>query len=389
MPPARLGFVGTGARGYSHLKNAYTIHEQPYFMGEPLDEVDRVHLSGNSHQIYHEYGEEVPDWAEDTSDLRIEVSALYDPDPEARQRALEFCREHGDDPVIHEDWQQFLDGNEYDTAVVSTPNHTHVDIVLPLMEQGLDVFCEKPLATTLEDHDRIIEADRETDGLFYVGFNARHSPVRQRFEAAIESGEIGELGMLSCHEVRHPFPLGHYYTQEESGGSLLEKDCHDFDWFNTVVDGEPEKVYALGGQQVLTENNDVNDHATVIYEYDNGVKATLELCLYAPFTQSGGRKYAIRGSQGVIRTPEEGSNFVVYKRNDKREISVELRGSHGGADPRMWHDFLSCVIRGTGRMATPMEAKAASAIAIAAERAITEDRVFHIDDNYDVEPASN
>ena len=118
---------------------------------------------------------------------------------------------------IYGDWQQFLDGNEYDTAVVSTPNHTHVDIVLPLMEQGLDVFCEKPLATTLEDHDRIIEADRETDALFHIGFNARHSPVRQRFEAAIESGEIGELGMLSCHEVRHPFPLGHYYTGRQNG----------------------------------------------------------------------------------------------------------------------------------------------------------------------------
>lgn len=385
MPPARLGFVGIGARGYSHLKNAYKIHRQPYFLGEPPDEVDRVHLSGNSHEIYQKYAADVPDWAEDTSDLQIEVTAVFDLNPDARQRAVDYCREHGDDPTVYDDWQAFLDAEEYDTVVVSTPNHTHADIVVPLMEQGLDVFCEKPLATTLADHDRIIQADRETDGVFYVGFNARHSPSRQRLKAAIESGEIGELGMLSVHEVRHPFPLGHYYTQEESGGSLLEKDCHDFDWFNTVVDGEPKKVYALGGQQVLTENTDVNDHATVIYEYDNGVKATLELCLYAPFTQSGGRKYAIRGSEGVIRTPEDGAAFEIYTRDDRRAVSVEAHGSHGGADPNMWHDFLSCVIRGTERMASPTEAKAASAIAIGAERAIKDDCIVYIDDNYDLE----
>ena len=385
MPPAKLGFVGIGARGYSHLKNAYTIHEQPYFLGDPPDEVDRVHLSGNSHEIYHNYAKEVPDWAEDTSDLRIEVAAVYDPDPEARARAVALCEEHGDDPTVYDDWQAFLDGNECDAAIVSTPNHTHTDVVLPLMEQGRDVFCEKPLATTLEDHDRIIEADRDMDGLFYIGFNARHSPSRSKLRDVIRGGEIGDLGMLSVHEVRHPFPLGHYYTQEESGGSLLEKDCHDFDWFNYVVDAEPVKVYALGGQQVFTENTDVNDHATVVYEYDNGVKATLELCLYAPFTQSGGRQYAIRGSEGVIRTPQDGADFVVHTRNETRPVSIETRGSHSGSDPNMWHDLLSCLVRGTERMASPTDAKAASAIAIGAETAIKEDRIVYIDDNYDLE----
>lgn len=385
MPTARLAFVGIGARGYSHLKNAYTIHEQPYFLGDPPDEVDRVHLSGNSHEIYHRYAADVPDWAEDTSDLQIEVTAVFDPDPEARARAAALCQDHGDDPTVYEEWQAFLGGEAYDTAVVSSPNHTHADVVVPLLEQGLDVFCEKPLATTLADHDRIIAADRETDGLFYVGFNARHSPTRSRLKALIQDGAIGELGMLSVHEVRHPFPLGHYYSQDESGGSLLEKDCHDFDWFNDVVDADPVKVSAMGGQQVLTENTDVNDHATVIYEYDNGVKATLELCLYAPFTQSGGRKFAIRGSDGVIRTPEDDAAFTVYTRDDKRSVTVETQGSHGGSDLTMWHDFLSCVLRGTDRTATPTEAKAASAVAIAAERAITEDRIVRIDDNYDVE----
>ncbi|WP_276256414.1 Gfo/Idh/MocA family protein [Halomontanus rarus] len=384
MCAARLAFVGIGSRGYSNLKNAYTISNQPYLLGEEPDEVDRVHLSGNSHQIYHEYAKNVPDWAEDTSDLTIEVTAVYDPNSDARSRAVELCRKNGDELNVYEDWDAFLDGDEYDAAVVSTPNYTHADVVLPLMEQGLDVFCEKPLATTLEDHDRIIDADRDSTGIFYVGFNARHSPTRAKIRRAILDGEIGELGMLSVDEVRHPFPMGHYYSQEHSGGSLLEKDCHDFDYFNWIVDADPVKVYALGGQHVFTENNDVNDHATVIYEYDNGVKASLELCLYAPFTQSGGRQQRFRGSEGVIRTTNDDGSFVICTRDERKPVDVQSQGSHGGADPLMWHDFLSCLIRGTERMASPVDAKKASAIAIGAERAIKNDRIVEITPDYNL-----
>lgn len=384
MPSVKLGIVGLGARGYWNLQCAYNIHERKYFLREPSETIDGVHGGNDSESIYHKYAGEVPDWAEDISDLQITVSAIFDPDPAACKRAVDLCQDYGDDPTVFEDWEAFLASTEYDAAVVSTPNHTHPDIVIPLMNQGIDVFCEKPLATTLEDHDRIIDADRNNSGLFYVGFNMRHSPIWSKLRETIQRGEIGKLGMISVHEVRSPFPDGHYYTDEESGGSLLEKDCHDFDWFNSVVNADPVKVYALGGQHVFTENNDVNDHATVICEYENGVKATLELCLYAPFSQSHRRQLAIRGSEGVIRTPEDGE-FVIHTKNERIPIHIETEGSHGGADLRMWHDVLSAMIRGTERMASPMDAKKASAIALGAEKAIKEDQVINILDNYELE----
>ena len=87
----------------------------------------------------------------------------------------------------------------------------------------------------------------------------------------------------------------------------------------------------------------------------------------------------------MIRTPQDGADFVVHTRNETRPVSIETRGSHSGSDPNMWHDLLSCLVRGTERMASPTDAKAASAIAIGAETAIKEDRIVYIDDNYDLE----
>src|SRR5699024_5037957 len=99
-----------------------------------------------------------------------------------------------------------------------------------------------------------------------------------------------------------PFPEGHYYTNEESGGSLLEKGCHDFDLFNWLLDADPVTVGAFGGQHVLSEETDVIDNATAIIKYDSGAVASLDLCLHAPFSQTRGRNYDVRGSDGVIRT---------------------------------------------------------------------------------------
>ena len=213
----------------------------------------------------------------------------------------------------------------------------------------------------------------------------RHSPSFVRLKEIIDDGVIGELGMISAHEVRTPFPPGHYYSQEASGGALLEKDCHDFDWFNWVVGVDPVKVAAVGGQHVLSEDTDVNDHATVIVEYENGVKASLELCLYAPFTQVRGRVYHVRGSEGIIRTPEEASTWDVYTRDTRdRFTATSTDSEHGGADLRQMKHFLRVLQGREEPLATPVDAKKAAAIAIAGERSIEEGEFVTIDENYDV-----
>lgn len=377
----QVALIGTGDRGMHHLHSLYTICDQTFKGRKPDDH----HLT-QPQALYHEYAANQPDWTEDISDLQAAVTAVFDPDEEARRSAQAVCHDHGDDPTLYDSFDALAESREYDTVIIASPNHTHADAVLPFLERGSNVFCEKPLATTLADHDRLIKADEQSDSLFYIGFNMRHSPLYRRLRTLVHEGAVGQLGMITAHEVRMPFPPGHYYSREESGGSLLEKVCHDFDVFNWIIEADPIKVAAFGGQHVFSENTDVLDHATVIIRYDNGVKATLELCLHAPFGQTRDRVYSVRGSEGIIRTPDEPATWELFTRNTHDRFSVlDTSGGHGGADVSQIKNFLHCIRGEDSRSATPTDAKKAAAIAFGAQTAIDEDTVVTIDSAYDLQ----
>lgn len=377
----KIALIGAGNRAKHHLSNVYVIRNQSYIGRKPEDS----HLH-QPQALYHEYAARQPDWTEDISELQPIVTAIFDPDEEARRSAQTVCRNHDDDPTLYGSFDALYEDREYDTVIVASPNHTHVDAVLSFLERGVNVFSEKPLATTLADHDRLIEADERSESLFYIGFNMRHSPLYRRLRDLIHDGAVGRLGMITAHEVRTPFPPGHYYSREESGGSLLEKVCHDFDMFNWIIEADPVKVAAFGGQHVFSENTDVLDHATVIIRYDNGVKATLELCLHAPFGQSRDRVYSVRGSDGIIRTPDESATWELFTRNTHdRFTALDTSGGHGGADVSQMKSFLHCLYGEEERSATPTDAKKAAAIALGAQTAIDEDAVVNIDSAYDIQ----
>ena len=384
MPEGRsIGLVGAGSRGLSHLEHLYEVSDRQFV--DTWEKPWPKHSDDFPFGVYHDYASEPPAWAEDISHLRATVTAVCDPSAVARERAVEVCRASGDDPDTYGSLDAFRAADTYDAVVVASPNRTHVDAVVPLLEDGLDVFCEKPLATTLADHDRIGDAADRAEGLLYVGFNMRHAPLYARLAALVADGRIGRLGMLSAHEVRVPFPRGHYYTQAESGGTLLEKDCHDFDLFNWIADADPVRVGAFGGQQVLDRDTDVIDHANVIVEYDNGVTGTLELCLYAPFSHPVDRRYELRGTDGLLRTGSGAGTVDVFDRNTRDTLRIESGdGEHGGADYRMWVDVLRTLAGESEPPATATDAKKAAAVAIGAERSLREDRLFEIDGAYDL-----
>ena len=378
-----VGLVGAGSRGLSHLSEIYDISDDLYVgdWEEPWPE----NADGFPFDIYQDYATDVPDWVDDISHLKAEVVAVCDPAVGARKAARERCRACGDDPTLYESLDAFRADDGYDTVVVASPNQTHAEVVIPMLNDGLDVFCEKPLATTLADHDRIIDAADRSDGVLYVGFNMRHAPKYARLTDVVSSGRLGRLGMLSAHEVRVPFPRGHYYTQAESGGTLLEKDCHDFDFFNWVIDADPVRVSAFGGQQVLDRNTDVIDHANVIVEYENGVKGTLELCLHTPFSHPTDRRYAARGTDAVARTGNEAGTIEVFGRETRDKLRVlGDESEHGGADYLMWVDILRVLAGKTDPPATATDAKKAAAIAIGAEQSISSGRTVEIDEQYDL-----
>lgn len=384
-----LGFVAAGKRSRTLMEHLYTIRDRDYRESDRPD--------GWPDSFFDTYADDPPSWVEDLSDFQPSVTAIMNPGDEARERAAELCGNHGDDPRLYGTLDSFLDDGAYDAVVVASPNDAHVDAVVPLLEQGTDILCEKPLANTLAAHDRAIEAEADSNAMLYVGFQRRVAPFYRRIHALIDDGTIGKLGMMSHLETRDPFQLpggpgggGFRYSQERSGGALLEKNSHDFDLFNWYSGSDPLRVTAFGGQHVLSRGTEIVDQAVVNVEYEGGLLASLELCLYNGvgrqdvYGVSGRTTSEFRGSEGVIQLPTEPGTIEVLRRNARDRLTSADEGVHGG-DIFQVHRFLRCLTDGASPPLTVHDAKKAAAIAIGAERSLRNDgEVVEIDSNYDL-----
>jgi predicted dehydrogenase len=363
--PVRLAFVGCGKRAREHLTHLYDLRDRSY-LGDAPDAEDPVGAA------YAAHADDSPDWAADVSALDPEVTALVDPDAAQRRESAAVCREAGDDPRAFETTGGFLAADaaaDADAVVVTAPNDAHVAVLRAVLRTDLDVLCEKPLATTMAGHADVAAAAASHAGTLYPAFNLRSSPFFRRLAGMVEAGRIGDLGSVTCHEVRRPLAAGYRYDRERSGGSLLEKNVHDFDLFNWVADGDPVRVVGAGGRHVLDADADVDDQASVVVEYDGGTLATLELCLYAPWGQRG-RRYELRGSEGLLRTPEAEATVDCYGPDGRERIEVATPGGHLGGDFVQAVRFLRTVRGEADPPGTLADATAAAAVALAAQEAV-------------------
>ena len=216
------------------------------------------------------------------------VTAIADPDEEMRGRAVRLA---GDDVREFTDHRALLDAGIVDAVVIASPNHTHAALLDDILQTDLPVLIEKPLCTTSGDCARIVERVAARNAPLWVAMQYRYMPPVAQLVDTVRSGAIGELRMLSIREHRFPFlrKVGDWNRfARNTGGTLVEKCCHFFDLMRLVVDARPTRVYASGGQDVnhldeeyAGERPDIIDNAFVVVDFASGVRAALELCMFA------------------------------------------------------------------------------------------------------------
>lgn len=184
-----------------------------------------------------------------------------------------------------------------DACVVAVPDYLHREVSVKVLDAGCDLFLEKPIATNLEDTDAILVHAEQANRLLQIGLVYRYSNL-YRGMAKLGHDPKHPVSYMWCKEFRQCFPQRPwFFSQEKTGGTIVEKDCHHFDIFNWVIASEPVRVFAMGGQHVyksgalvdcnycpdpprVIESIDTVDHAVVSVEYANGARAALMLCMY-------------------------------------------------------------------------------------------------------------
>lgn len=178
-----------------------------------------------------------------------------------------------------------------DAVIVAAPNHTHHALLLPLLDTDLHILCEKPLCTTVADAREVAARVEGRRAVFSVGMEYRFMPPVARFIGEVHRGRAGRLQRLALHEHRFPFlrKVGDWNRfNRNTGGTMVEKCCHFFDLMRHIVQAEPVRVFCSGAMDVnhLDERYDgatpdIIDNSYTIVEFENGVRAMLDLCMFA------------------------------------------------------------------------------------------------------------
>ena len=325
------------------------------------------------------------------------VTAAADPVDAQLEWIVAAAGEEGPRIATFTDHRRMLDSGLVDAVVVVSPNHTHHDVVLDVLERpGMHALVEKPLCTTVADCQAVVDAARNHDGVVWMGLEYRYMPPVARLVATVAAGQVGRVHMVAIREHRFPFlpKIGDWNRfNRNTGGTLVEKCCHFFDLMNLLTGDEPVSVMASGGQAVnhLDETYDgevpdIDDHAFVIVEYAGGARASLDLCMFAEGSKNQ-EEVSVVGDVGKVEAFLPSGEFRLGRRDGgwpgvQVEIvtdeSVAYEGGHHGASYLEHRDFLEAIRTGSVPGVTLDDGLRSVAVGVAAHRSMAERRVVDV-----------
>jgi myo-inositol 2-dehydrogenase / D-chiro-inositol 1-dehydrogenase len=287
------------------------------------------------------------------------VAAITDVD-------LDRARTVADDlpgSVVHETGQALIEDPGVDAVVVTSWGPTHEEYVLAGIAAGKQVFCEKPLATTIEACDRIIDAEVAAGRrMVMVGFMRRFDPQYRAMKAVVTGGEIGApLLMHAAH--RNPSVPPHFTSEMIINDSTV----HDIDVARWMFDDELAAVTVLKPRTSRKAAAGFFDPLLVLLEMRSGVIVDVEAMVNAGFG------YDIRGEvvceegtaalgePSLVRVRRAGTVAdrvpADWQERFARAYDVELQewvdavGGDGELGPSSWDGYAAAVVSDAGLQA--------------------------------------
>ena len=334
-----------------------------------------------------------------------EVVIVYDP---VKEQALWAAQKAGGVAVANSIKELVLH-KDLDAVVVVSPNNLHVDHLEEISRhRDIPILCEKPFYSHPDQERRLDKFIATHSSPVWVAMEYRYMPAITKF-LEVADDMTGGIKMFSIKEHRFPFleKVGDWNRfNSNSGGTLVEKCCHFFDLMRLVLKSEPIRVSASAGQMTnhLKESYggktpDIWDGGYVLFDFENGSRAMLELCMFADGTLWNEEISAV-GSKGKIECrlpgpqrfwpknlgPPPHSQLSTFPRHSKNPQTEDIivdealisAGDHHGSTFFQHQKFLE-VISGRGTVeVTPLDGKKAVKMGLAAQLAASENRVVSV-----------
>ena len=243
------------------------------------------------------------------SDLEgVELAAVCDMDEKVVATA---SRKHSVAGYVS--WAEMLERERLDAAVVAVPTRFHLDVGLAVLERGLHVLIEKPIATTLEEGRRLVAAARDEDRVFAVGHSERFNPAVRELRRRVAAGEIGRIYQIQARRLG-PFP-----ARIRDVGVVIDLVTHDLDVMYTLAGSEVQRLYGETEQRIHTDHEDI---LNALLKFESGMLGVLQVNWLTPTKI---REISVLGERGMFVC-----NYLTQELRYYKNAEVE---SDPGGDP--------------------------------------------------------
>jgi predicted dehydrogenase len=231
-----------------------------------------------------------------------------------------------------------------DAVLVVTPTWTHREICVEAANNGIAVFCEKPMALNLEDCDAMIEAADNNNVPLMLGFVMRYWPIYVELNKRLQNGDIGDLKLAWSTRLsgRPPVGVGEWRLDRKLVGGTWSSSVHELDLLLWM--GGP--VASVHGNATFGtfDNTDLEDTFISTLNYENGAIGSLHSSQIYP---AGASNFGIAGTKGSIHVNRHAAPTLVT--HDGKREEIETEASSVGMTNQL-AAFYDCARNGT----TPM-----------------------------------
>jgi predicted dehydrogenase len=308
--------------------------------------IGAIGLGNRIAHVYHELSKINQD---------ADLVAFVDPQPIGRDYAE---RNHFFPPQEYSSLDEMLLNEKLDLLMIGSPNHLHLDHIKIGLNAGIKIFAEKPIVI---DEAQSFELARLL-GEFgqdqvLVGLVLRYSQHARSVRELINKNVLGNIISIEASEHIMPWHGGFFMRnwrrkEKFSGGFMLEKCCHDIDFYNMIVGCRVKRVASFGGrssfipenkpeknleeftkynlsgweakESVFDSDADIVDHQVAIIEYENGATLAFHTNMRVP---DEFRRFAVIGTNGMV----EGDFVRGFLKAHDQQNNVVLEEDYGAA----------------------------------------------------------
>jgi predicted dehydrogenase len=234
-------------------------------------------------------------------------------------KAAKAFAENHNVPSYYTDFSVMLNKEQIDAVSIVVSDKYHAPLELEAIKKGLHVFCEKPLATTTQDANKMAQAAKKAGVINMINFVYRRSSALQKAQKMIAEGQLGEIRHIEAHHLQSwmtgkhwgdwkqtPAFLWRLSKNYDSSGALGDIGCHILD-FVTFAAGDIARVYCnttvfpKGVKKPYKGYSlDANDAANIVAEFENGATGTINVSRWAT-GQADSILLQVHGTKGAVK----------------------------------------------------------------------------------------